>query len=74
MQFHTLNTTGFEHFLHSNQPNYPGWLVKDLAMVLIIFYGEFCSFHRPVMPSLEIQLNHGEFKLKSELQIKNWNK
>ena len=26
------------------------------------------------MPILESQLNHGEFKLKSELQIKNWKK
>ena len=26
------------------------------------------------MPRLESQLNHGEFKLKSELQIKNWKK
>ena len=43
-------------------------------MLLIIFYGEFCSFHRPVMPRLESQLNHGKFKLKSELQIKNWKK
>ena len=51
--FHTLITTGFKHFLHSNQPNQPGWHVKDLAMLLIIFYGEFCSFHRPVMPRLE---------------------
>ena len=40
-------------------------------MLLIIFYGEFCSFHGPVMPRLESQLNHEEFKLKSELQIKN---
>ena len=43
-------------------------------MLLIIFYGEFCSFHRPIMPRLESQLNHGEFKLKLELQIKNWKK
>ena len=43
-------------------------------MLLITFYGEFCSFHRPVMPRLESQLNHGEFKLKLELQIKNWKK
>ena len=34
-------------------------------MLLIIFYGEFCSFHMLVMPRLESQLNHGEFKLKS---------
>ena len=46
----------------------------DLARLLIIVYGEFYSFHRPVMPILESQLNHGEFKLKSELQIKNWKK
>ena len=26
------------------------------------------------MPRLESQLNHGEFKLKSELDIKNWKK
>ena len=26
------------------------------------------------MPRLEGQLNHGEFKLKSELQIENWKK
>ena len=26
------------------------------------------------MPRLENQLNHGEFKLKSELHIKNWKK
>ena len=26
------------------------------------------------MPRLESHLNHGEFKLKSELQIKNWKK
>ena len=43
-------------------------------MILIIFYGEFCSFHRPVIPRLKSQLNHREFKLKSELQIKNWKK
>ena len=43
-------------------------------MLLIIFYGEFYSFHRPVMPRLESQLNHEEFKMKSELQIKNWKK
>ena len=43
-------------------------------MLLIIFYGEFFSFHRPAMPRLKSQLNHGEFKLKSELQIKNWKK
>ena len=43
-------------------------------MLLIIFYGEFCSFHKPVMPRLKSQLNHEEFKLKSELQIKNWKK
>ena len=43
-------------------------------MLLIIFYGEFCCFHRPVMPRLESQLNHGEFKLKSKLHIKNWKK
>ena len=39
-------------------------------MLLIIFYGEFCSFHRPIMSCLESQLNHGEFKSKSKLQIK----
>ena len=39
-------------------------------MLLIIFYGEFCSFHRLVMPVLESQFNYGECKLKSELQIK----
>ena len=72
--FHTLNTTSFEHFLRSNKLNYPSLHVKDLAMLLIKFYGEFCSFHRPVMPSLESQLNHGEFKSKSELQIKSWKK
>ena len=43
-------------------------------MLLIIFYGEFCSFHRPVMLILESQLNHDLFKLKSELHIKNWNR
>ena len=43
-------------------------------MLLIIFYGEFCSFHKPFMPRLESQLSHGEFKLKSKLQIKNWKK
>ena len=43
-------------------------------MLLIIFYGEFSSFHKPVIPSLESQLNHEEFKLKSELQIKSWKK
>ena len=43
-------------------------------MLLIIFYGEFCSFHKLVMPRLVSQLNHGEFKLKSELWIKNWKK
>ena len=43
-------------------------------MLLIIFYGEFCSFHRPVMLILESKLNHELFKLKSELHIKNWNK
>ena len=26
------------------------------------------------MPSLKSQLNHGKFKLKLELQIKNWKK
>ena len=36
-------------------------------MLLIIFYGEFCSFHKLVMQRLVSQLNHGEFKLKSEL-------
>ena len=41
-------------------------------MLLIICYGEFFSFHRPVMPRLESYLNHGEFKLKSEVHIKNW--
>ena len=40
-------------------------------MLLIIFYGKFCSFHRPVMPRLDSELNNGEFKLKLELQIKN---
>ena len=43
-------------------------------MLLIIFYGEFCSFHRPVMLILESRLDHEEFKLKSKLQIKNWKK
>ena len=43
-------------------------------MLLIIFYGEFYSFHKPVTPRLESQFNHREFKLKSELQIKNWRK
>ena len=43
-------------------------------MLLIIFYGKFYSFHRPIMPRLESQLNHGEFKLKSELHIKHWKK
>ena len=37
-------------------------------MLLIIFYGEFYSFHRLVMPRLESQLNHGEFKFKSAVQ------
>ena len=40
-------------------------------MLLITFYDEFFSFHRPVMPRLESQLIHGESKLKSKLQIKN---
>ena len=43
-------------------------------MLLIILYGEFCSFHRLVMPRLESHLNHREFKLKLELPIKNWKK
>ena len=43
-------------------------------MLPIIFYGEFYSFHRKVMPRLESQLNHRGFNLKSELQIKNWKK
>ena len=36
-------------------------------MLLIISYGEFCSFYKLVMPSLESELDHGEFKFKSEL-------
>ena len=39
--FHTLNTLGFEHFLRSNQPNWPSWHVKDLAMLLINFIAIF---------------------------------
>ena len=67
MLFYTLITTGFEHFLRSNQPNQPGWHVKNLVVLLVISYGEFCSFHRLVMPILDSQLNRGEFKLQSEL-------
>ena len=44
VMFHTLNTLGFEHFLRSNQPNLPSWHVKDLAMLLIKFYGKFGCF------------------------------
>ena len=43
-------------------------------MLIIFFYGESCSFHRPVSPRLENQLNHREFKLKLELHIKNLKK
>ena len=46
VMFHTLNTPGFKHFLRSNKPNLPSWHVKDLAMLLIKFYGNFFSFHR----------------------------
>ena len=44
--FHTLNTPDFEYFLHSNQPNWPSWHVKDLAMLLIKFCAKFSCFHR----------------------------
>ena len=43
-------------------------------MLLIIFYGEFGIFYMSVMPILKSKLNHGEFKLKSKLQIKIWKK
>ena len=65
--FCTLVITGFEHSLHNNQPNYPDWHVKVIAILLISFCGKFCSFYEPVMPKLPRQLNHRESKLNSEL-------
>ena len=40
-------------------------------MLLIIFYGEFCSFHGPIMQRLESQLNHREFKLNSDQKLED---
>ena len=40
-------------------------------MLLIAFYGKFCSFCKPIMPMFLNQLNHGESKFNSKLQIKN---
>ena len=68
--FCTLVITSFEHSLRNNQPNYPDWHVKVLSILLIAFYGIFYSFYQPVMPKLPRQLNHGESKLNSELQVK----
>ena len=58
--FHTLNSLGFEHFLHSNKPNWPSWHVKDLSMLLIKFYSSFCSFHRLYILKIGMQLEHEE--------------
>ena len=33
-------------------------------MLLIIFYGEFCHFHRPVILRLVSQLNHGGIQVE----------
>ena len=37
-------------------------------MLLIIFYDEFCSFHRQVMPRLESQFNHGA-RIQFEIRV-----
>ena len=66
--FHTLNTSGFEHFLRSNQPDLPSWHVKDLTMLLINFYSSLCSFQRLYILKIRIQLDHEEINWNSELE------
>ena len=51
--FCVLVITGFDHSLQNNQLNYPDWHVKVLVILLIAFYGKFCSFYEPIMPKLQ---------------------
>ena len=68
MSFHTLNTPSFKHFLCSNQPTKPSWHVKDLANILIKFYGKFCCFQRLYILKIGIQPEHEEANSNPELQ------